>query len=638
MQIREPARAAPESAEQHFGRLTRLLELEAAAEQEQLLRAAGRHTAEAAERTGNSLVGLVVREEDTGLGGRVLLRLGKRDERQRLPWTRLGTGTPVVLSEAAGRGWRGIVSRRTDEWIEAAFERCPEPEAARPVLRLDLSADEVARRRQRDALVQARSARGSRLAELRDVLLGRIAPSFGPAAEIEALDEGLNASQLDAVRFALSAHEVAVVHGPPGTGKTTTVVELIRQAVLRGERVLACAPSNMGVDNLLERLAAAGERVVRLGHPARVLPALREHTLDLMVAAHPDLKLARRLAREAAGLRAQAGRWTRTRPERGAKAQMRAEAQALAADARRLEQQVLERILDGASVVCATLTGLDPGILGRRAFDLAVIDESAQAIEPACWIPLLRSGRLVLAGDHCQLPPTILSEAAAREGLGVSLQERLLGQHGSCLSRMLNVQYRMHEEIMGFSSAELYGGALIADASVRGHLLSDLPGVEACELTATALELVDTAGASYDEQLEPEGESRLNPDEAAIVCTRVEALLRAGILPEQIAVIAPYSAQVRLLRERLPIPGLEVDSVDGFQGREKEAVLVSLVRSNPEAQIGFLADVRRMNVALTRARRKLLVVGDSATVGAHPFYRRLLEYIEARGTYRTVWE
>jgi predicted DNA helicase len=276
--------------------------------------------------------------------------------------------------------------------------------------------------------------------------------------------------------------------------------------------------------------------------------------------------------------------------------------------------------------------------LGTRRFDLAVIDEACQSTEPGCWIPLLWCDRVVLAGDHCQLSPTVVSREAAAEGFDISLFEQLMARYGQHVSRMLTVQYRMHEAIMDFSSLEFYEGALEADATVRGHLLVDLPGVAAAPLSQSAAEFLDTAGAGFDEEVEPDGESRLNRREASLVCRKVQELLDCGVAASDIAVIAPYAAQVRLLREQLPVAGLEIDSVDGFQGREKEAVVVSLVRSNPRAEIGFLADVRRMNVAMTRARRKLLVVGDSATVSSHPFYRRMVEYFERLDAYRTVWE
>src|SRR5579884_1403037 len=506
-----------ETGEDHFARLNRLLELEAKAEMAQALARMQRLTPEQAERTGDCLVGLVVIEESSGLGGRCLLRLAKRDRAASWSWTRLGVGTPILLTvqgQRNGPGWRGVVCERTEQAICIALNEPPD-EADEPVLyRVELAADEMARQRQRAALDRARTARGDRLAELRDVLLGKVPPVLGSPDHDVALDPTLNASQHEAIRFALAAQDVAIIHGPPGTGKTTTVAELIRQAVRRGERVLACAPSNLAVDNLLERLVAAGERAVRLGHPARVLPALREHTLDLMVEEHPDARLARKLAKEAFALFRKAAKFTRAKPEPGARRDQRQEARQLLADARRLEDQAAERILDGATVRCATTTGLDGEVLGQRRFDLVVIDEAAQSTEPGCWVPLLRGGRVVLAGDHCQLPPTVVSRGAAAQGYGVSLMERLVDRYGGAVTRLLTVQYRMHEAIMAFPSRELYGGELAADASVSGHLLRDLPGVAAGPLTETPADFIDTAGAGYDEETEPDGESRLNRQEA----------------------------------------------------------------------------------------------------------------------------
>ena len=496
----------------------------------------------------------------------------------------------------------------------------------------------MATQRQRAALEQARVLRGDRAAILRDVLLGQRQPEFGVDRAVGALDRSLNEVQLDAVQFALSARDVGLIHGPPGTGKTTTVVEVIRQAVRRGRKVLACAPSNLAVDNIFERLLGFGERVVRLGHPARVLPELREHTLDLLVERHRDVRLARKLVKQAMSLFREAGRQRRTAPKPGERKQLRDDARSLLADARKMELQAAESILDSAAVICATTTGIDSQLLGPRRFDLVVIDEACQSTEPGCWIPLLRGDRLVLAGDHCQLPPTVVSQEAAAEGFGTSLFERLVDHYGTGIARRLTVQYRMHQAIMDFSSRELYDGQLEAHASVREHRLCDLPGVAAAPITEWPLEFIDTAGAGYDEELEPDGESRLNRQEAELVARKVRELLDAGVAARDIAVISPYGAQVRLLREQLDVPGLEIDSVDGFQGREKEAVVISLVRSNPKGEIGFLADIRRMNVAMTRARRKLLMVGDSATLGGHPFYTRLLEYCEGLGAYRTVWE
>jgi ATP-dependent RNA/DNA helicase IGHMBP2 len=622
-----------------FERMAALLQMESQAQARQTLERVRRLTAAEAEKSGDCLLSLVVRDESAGLGGRFILTLAKRGGAP-LPWTRLQPGSPVLLSlqgRAHDAGRRGVVSERDENQLRVAMND-PVDADEETIFRLDRADDETAHLRQRQALQRAGAAKSDRLAELRGVLLGQTTPEFNNDADFIPLDTGLNDSQREAVRLALSASYFAVVHGPPGTGKTTTLVELIRQAVRRGEKVLVCAPSNLAVDNLLERLLAYGERAVRLGHPARVLPQLREHTLDLMVEDHPDVRQARKRLKEAFALFRKADKWTRAKPEPGAKRDMRQEARALLADAHRLEVLAVERILDAAPILCATATGLDAQVIGRRRFDLLVLDEACQTTEPGCWVPLLRCDRVVLAGDHCQLPPTVVSKEAARHGFGASLLERLVGLYGDRVTRRLDVQYRMHKAIMDFSSREFYDGELRADVSVAAHRLCDLAGVRSEPLTEAPLQFIDTAGASYDEEKEPDGESRLNAAEARLVGRKVRALLDAGVRPDDIAVIAPYSAQVRRLREILPISGLEIDSVDGFQGREKEVVVLSLVRSNAENEIGFLADVRRTNVALTRARRKLIVVGDSATLSVLPFYRSLFEYFEAAGAYHTVWE
>ncbi len=629
--------AAPKGeGSEHFAHLARLLKLEAEAEREQLKARAASGVAD----DGTCLTKLTIVEEDAGLGGRLILTFASVG-RTPLPPNRLGPGAPVVLTETAAKrpaSFRGVVSDRGERTISVAFEQSDAEWPDDATWRLDLSPDEASRVRQLAALARVGAADGDRLAELRAVLMGEREPTFQSTAIAPIVQAALNPPQLAAVEFALAAHDVAVIHGPPGTGKTTTVVELIRRAVRRGERVLACAPSNAAVDNLLDKLLAAGEEPVRIGHPARVAAHLRDRALDLLVQSHPDARQARKYTREAHALFRKADKWTKGKPQPGEKQALRSEAKDLLSEARKLEQLAVERVLDAAPIVCATLTGVDSETLGQRRFHLAVLDEACQSTEPASWVPLLRTDRVVFAGDPCQLPPTVLSVDAADQGLAVSLMERVMATLGPGVSRLLTVQYRMHADIMGFSSAEFYNGELIADDSVVSHRLAELSGVEPGPLTESPVKFIDTAGASYDEELEEDTGSRRNPQEAAVAARAVRQLLGAGVAAGDVAVIAPYAAQVRLLRELLAGSGVEIDSVDGFQGREKEAVVISLVRSNPEGEIGFLADVRRTNVALTRARRKLVVIGDSATLANHEFYARMLGYFETIGAYSSIWE
>ena len=620
--------------EEHFQRLAAWIDLESVAETERLQERRQKQNGPDAEKSGETLLDLVITDEDSGLGGRYLLTLVKRNRTLQLPWNRLRVGSPVVMTpndDVSGDACQAVVTSISRTSIQVAANEWPESER----LRIDLSPDEITRKRVLNALKRAMNAHG-RTKELRDILLGERDLSFKDEVDCHFTTE-LNESQQAAIRFALSASDVAIIHGPPGTGKTTTIVELICQAVARGQKVLACAPSNTAVDNLLEKLVAFRLKALRLGHPARVDVSLHDHTLDALVARHELTSLVRELRREAEGLFRQAGKFTRAKPAHGAKREMRQDAKRLKADARMLEQQAIDSIVDNADVVCATTT-LDESLLGDRRFDLVVIDEACQSTEPGCWMPVLRADRLVLAGDHCQLPPTVLSKQAAKEGLEVSLLERLVGLYGDRITRRLGVQYRMHDQIMRFSSQQFYEDSLIAHESVAGHLLSDLDHVDEQLITIDPVTFIDSAGAGWDEELEPDGLSRRNVQEGELVIRKIAELQEAGLRGRDIDVIAPYAAQVRWLRQNSPDAQVEIDTVDGFQGREKEAVIISLVRSNAAGEIGFLSDARRMNVALTRARRKLIVIGDSATVGRHEFFASLLEYFESIGAYHTVWE
>jgi ATP-dependent RNA/DNA helicase IGHMBP2 len=396
--------------------------------------------------------------------------------------------------------------------------------------------------------------------------------------------------------------------------------------------VLAAAPSNLAVDNLVERLVESGLSCVRLGHPARVLPALLSHTLEAQAEEREPARIARGLVEEAIALRRSAAK---RRQKRGpgrfstSREQYR-DARSLLAEARALEARAEAEVLERARVVLATLTSLDAPPLAGRRFPLAVVDEATQAVEPALYLALLRADRAVLAGDHLQLPPTVLSAEAQAGGLGVSLFERLVESFGDAAKVTLAEQHRMNARIMAFPSEALYGGALRAHPAVADRAVDDSP-----------LEVVDTAGRGFEDGTPEGSDSKHNEGEAELAAAEVRRVLALGVPAGEIAVISPYDAQVQRLRALLAPEveaGLEVDTVDGFQGREKEAVVVSLVRANEAGEVGFLADVRRMNVALTRARSKLVVVGDGATVSRHPFYERFLRHAQAAGAWRSAWD
>ena len=616
-----------------------LLEVERRAEIDEVQRTLATLPDVELERRGLTLRRLAVADLETGVGGRVHAVL-ESSRNEPLPAHRLGPGDTVALrpnSDKNAAGVNGVVVRVRERGLIVALD--DEDAELDSLLRVDRLASDVTFRRLTTALKTLRGERVPACADVRAVAFGARPPEFSrkpQAQDVRFFDANLDASQRDAVIHALRAEHVALIHGPPGTGKTTAIVELIRQAVGRGERVLASAPSNVAVDNLAERLAAAGLRIVRLGHPARVLPSVLAHTLDALVEASPDHKVTRDLQRE---INAQQRKVARA-DDRAARAEARGDLRRLRAELRHLEQTTIRALIDTAHVVLATTTGAADSLLAHRPFDLVVIDEAAQAIEAACWMPMLRGRRVVLAGDHLQLPPTIVSEVAARRGLSHTLFARLAAApFGGDITRMLTVQYRMHETIMGWTSQALYGGRLEAAPAVRAHRLCDLEGVATTNDTQAVFLLLDTAGCGLDENETTDDGSKANPGEAAVVTRHVENLLAAGVATHLIAVITPYNAQLQLLRERLRShAGLEISTVDGFQGREKEAIVLSLVRSNQDGVVGFLADQRRLNVAVTRARRHVAIVGDSATLANDAFLAGLMEYGQAHGEHRSAWE
>jgi ATP-dependent RNA/DNA helicase IGHMBP2 len=630
--------AAPPGPE-HFEHLRHLLALERRAEEQRLAGERIQLSQGEREARGLSAGDLEAVDEDVGLGGRFLVTLARAGG---LAWRNPFHPGDVVEARPrrseVGPPERALVVRGGRDRVELAFDR-PPPEFVRSGrLVLDLVSDDVTFARADSAVAEVAAGDRGPARTLRDVLLGAEAPRFEPERPPEGL-ESLNPEQRAAVERALAARDLFCVHGPPGTGKSTVLAAVARLAVERRGRILCTAASNAAVDHLVDLCVAEGLRVVRVGHPARVSPRLLEHTLDVQVERHPDRQLARQLFDDGFALLGHARRQRlrgRSRERFAHARSAQSEARALFDEARGLERKAVRDVLDGADVLCATLTALGGPPLSALRFPLALVDEATQATEPLTLLAFLRADRVVLAGDHRQLPPTVISQEAAAAGLSRSLFERLLALHGEPVRQMLREQYRMNAELMQLPSEVFYGGELRAHREISGRTLSTvLPGTS---LDAPPLLFLDTAGKGWDE-IAPEGsESLENPGEAEAILARARALREAGLAAEQIAVITPYRAQAARLGPALDALGIEVDTVDAFQGREAEAVLVSCVRSNPGGQLGFLNDLRRMNVALTRAKVHAFVVGDSATLGRHPFYARLVEQAQALGGYRSAWE
>lgn len=505
---------------------------------------------------------------------------------------------------------------------------------------LQLTFDERSYIEMERALSRVRDAKNDRLAELRDTLLGKRDAEFDRNHHDFQLPR-LNASQNRAVQQILSAQDVAVVHGPPGTGKTTTLVAAIQQLVKRESPVLVCAPSNAATDLLTERLAAEGLNVVRIGNVSRVDEALLEHTMEGILQTLPEIKEVKKMKIEAAQLRRDAERFKRKfgAKEREDRRNNYREAKELMQHAKMLEDFIIDKTLREADVVCSTLVGSVNRYIEKMRFKTVVIDEAAQALEPATWIPIIKAEKVIFAGDPYQLPPTVKSRKAAREGLSITLLEK-------CVERLehitlLDTQYRMNRAIMGFSNEQFYQNQLQAAEAVAEWQLFLPDGTP-----SVPLEFIDTAGCGFDECKNPESQSLYNLEEYFVLRQHLDHLL--VLLGEQavsFGIISPYREQVKKIREAIegdfdhfPDAQLEVNTIDAFQGQERDVMYISLVRSNDRGEIGFLSDTRRMNVAMTRAKKKLIIIGDSATLASHPFYRAFLDYVDAHGTYSTAWE
>ncbi|MCJ1263899.1 hypothetical protein MMC22_003769 [Lobaria immixta] len=604
-------------------------------------------------RAGFAILNLVVTSQRTGLGGKTVLELeqdhaignvGKIGEHGirvgdivRVAEQPKGSERKKDKTGLNERGVAGVVVRVGQKGIQVALEKDEEDtDGLGGRLWVIKLANDVTYKRMNQTMERLKTMEEREYSTLTRVLFGLESPapvssdlddSESRSGPIEFIDQTLNDSQKEAVQFALASREVALIHGPPGTGKTYTLIELILQMVRRKLRILVCGPSNISVDNIVERLALHKLSIIRLGHPARLLPSILNHSLDVLTQSSEAAEIVKDVRKEMDAKQASIKK-TRSGKERRA---IYGEMKELRKEYREREKQCITRLVGDSKVVLATLHGAGGFQLRHEKFDVVIIDEASQALEAQCWVPLVSAKKVILAGDHLQLPPTIKSSVPnfktekskaslnesrsklAKSSLETTLFDRLLMLHGPSIKKMLTTQYRMHEKIMRFPSDEMYDSRLLAASSVKSRLLATLPyPVQETDDTREPLVFWDTQGGDFPEKAEEVenrddkrsgskgalmSDSKSNDMEAALVRLHIRNLVEAGVLAEDIAVVTPYNGQLALLAQDLKeaFPGIELGSVDGFQGREKEAVVVSLVRSNPAHEVGFLAEKRRLN-------------------------------------------
>lgn len=495
---------------------------------------------------------------------------------------------------------------------------------SKEVVGVQLYFDETSYRLMFEALKQVIGAKNNRLAELRDIFHGTQPASTFSFHPLRF--PWLNATQEEAVNKVLHAKDVAIVHGPPGTGKTTTLVEAVYETLHRENQVLVCAQSNMAVDWISEKLVDRGVSVLRIGNPSRVNDKMLSFTYERRFESHPDypqLWSIRKAIRE-----------LYARSRKGAEREaVRQKINSLKDRATELEIRINESLFSEARVIACTLVGSANRLLTGQKFGTLFIDEAAQALEAACWIPIRKADRVILAGDHCQLPPTVKAPEALRAGLGHTLMQTIVKNKPDTVS-LLKLQYRMNDEIMRFSSEWFYGGMLQSAPEVKYRSILDFD---------TPIEWINTEGLDCNEEFIGENYGRINKSEAELSIDQLKGYItkigRERFLDERIDVgmISPYKAQVQYLRRLVRNDAffkpyrqaITINTVDGFQGQERDVILISLVRANEEGQIGFLNDLRRMNVAITRARMKLIILGDASTLTRHAFYKKLYTYIES---------
>jgi ATP-dependent RNA/DNA helicase IGHMBP2 len=643
-----------ESSKEQLRKTLGLLQIERQADLEQYRQKVLMRPLHARVKEGMTWYPVRLAKEYIGTGERIIIEVERTNQKDQ-PHAFQSGKMVSVFSNASGKSEKqhqnGVINYVRDNLMVITLNGDDLPDwIDSSLLGVDVMFDEMSYREMEYTLKKVIEAEDNRVAEFRELLLGGEVAGYRLPATGEQetgnlkLATILNESQLKAAHKIIESKDIAFIHGPPGTGKTTTIVQAIKYTVKEEGQVLVCAPSNAAVDLLVEKLSEQGLNVLRIGHPARVTEQSLSKTLDARIAEHQNYDELRSLRKKMEHTRQLADKYKKNfgHFEKAERRILRDEAKQLKADADLLEFYITNDLLQKSEAICCTLVGSSHPTLRSRKYKTAFIDEAGQALEPACWIPFLKAQRVILAGDHLQLPPTVKSNEAAKLGLTETLFEKGIKKHPA-QSSMLQVQYRMHEDIMKFSSNYFYNDELVAHESVRAELLRP---------NQPPIEFIDTAGAGYTEEQDPETLSRLNKEEASLLIRLVEKLIEEIGLEEWLSqnitmgIITPYRAQVDYLHHLAESsPLLEplhklvtINTVDAFQGQERDVIAISFVRSNAKGEVGFLGDIRRTNVAMTRAKKKLIMIGDSATLGSHPFYTKLLEYVQGKGFYRSVFE
>ena len=610
------------------------------------------------EKKGRAILELSARDHGRGLGGIYLVRLSRK---QVLPDTEIGVGDLVIISTArpSGKEAQAVVIEKGIAFITVAYQDPPPSYIYRKKVRLDLFANDVTFKRMKEALFSLTEGH---------LLTGLILNQKNPEKEavntdLKYIQKQLNAHQKEAVLESVRSKELFLIHGPPGTGKTTTLVEAILQHVRKGKKVLATADSNTAVDNMVEKLLDLKSSVIRIGNPARLNPAIVSVSIDQMIQDHPDYQQAVALREMTSDLREEQKKYIRptaqarrglsdsqllTLSRKGATGRgiplskihrmadwihVQRQINALMEEARKLEKKALKQLLDSSDIICATHSASGSELLQQYWFDAVMIDEATQSMEPSCLIPMVKGKKWILAGDHRQLPPTVLSTEAAE--LHQTLFERWMAVIPTGFSALLRIQYRMNQRIMQFPNHEFYSGRLIASPKVKNHHIGQLSGFQITPyLPENFLKIIQpdhpvcmvNVQGGKEKQI-PGSFSYYNGEEVSVIVEITKQLMLCRLFPHDLGIISPYEQQVNLLRISLKDTSIEIKTVDGFQGREKEIIIISLVRSNDSGNIGFLSDVRRLNVAITRARRKLIIVGHAPTMAKNDTYKKLLDSI-----------